>query len=140
MELPICTTYCQKITDYGYRGRCIQNGWHVSTKKQAILKDFGVISKDDWDNWGHKNSLLRVFGNIKIPGIEVTSGSLGHCIGVGSGMAISFNRSKIDRKIYVIISEGELYEGSTWEALLLAKHYNLKNLSKYSENNSKKPN
>ena len=102
---------------------------HATAAIYPILKDFGVISKDDWDNWGHKNSLLRVFGNIKIPGIEVTSGSLGHCIGVGSGMAISFNRSKIDRKIYVIISEGELYEGSTWEALLLAKHYNLKNLT-----------
>ena len=45
---------------------------HATASIYPILKDFGVISKDDWDNWGHKNSLLRVFGNIKIPGIEVT--------------------------------------------------------------------
>ena len=102
---------------------------HATSALYPILRDFDVISKKEWDNWGHKDSLLRVFGNNKIPGIEVTSGSLGHCIGVGSGMAISDKRSKINKKIFVVISEGELYEGSTWEALLFAKHYNLNNLT-----------
>ena len=83
----------------------------------------------EWNNWGHTHSLLRIFTNISIPGIDVTSGSLGHCIGVGAGMAISFKRSGQNKKVFVIISEGELYEGSTWEALLLAKHNKLDNLS-----------
>ena len=104
---------------------------HATAAVYPILKDFGVISKKDWEDWGHKDSLLRVFGNNKIPGIDVTSGSLGHCIGVGAGMAVSFNKSKVDRKVFVIISEGELYEGSTWEALLFAKHYNLKKFNYY---------
>ena len=73
--------------------------------------------------------MLRVFGNTSIPGIDITSGSLGHCIGAGAGMAINYKRKNIDKKVYVIISEGELYEGSTWEALLFAKHNNLDNLT-----------
>ena len=101
---------------------------HATAALYPILKDFGVISEKDWNDWGHKSSLLRVFGNISIPGIDVTSGSLGHCIGVGAGMAISYKRTKKNKKVFVIISEGELYEGSTWEALLFAKHYKLNNL------------
>jgi len=101
---------------------------HATAALYPILRDFGVLPKEEWENWGHKHSLLRVFGNTSIPGIDVTSGSLGHCIGVGVGMAISYKRSNLNKKIFVIISEGELYEGSTWEALLFAKHYNLDNL------------
>jgi transketolase len=102
---------------------------HATATLYPILRDFGVLPKKEWDNWGYKESLLRVFGNNSIPGIDVTSGSLGHCIGVGAGMAISFKRTNQKKKVFVIISEGELYEGSTWEALLLAKHNGLDNLN-----------
>ena len=80
--------------------------------------------------------MLRVFANISIPGIDVTSGSLGHCIGVGAGMAISYKRTQKDKQVFVIISEGELYEGSTWEALLFAKHHKLDNLTVIIDINS----
>ena len=93
---------------------------HATAALYPILRDFGVLPLEEWENWGHKKSLLRVFGNISIPGIDITSGSLGHCVGSGAGMAISYKKNKQDKKIYVIISEGELYEGSTWEALLIA--------------------
>ena len=102
---------------------------HATATLYPILRDFGVFPKSEWDNWGKKKSLLRVFGNISIPGIDVTSGSLGHGIGVASGMALSLLRKKNPRKVFTIISEGELYEGSSWEALLIAKHYNLYNLT-----------
>ncbi len=102
---------------------------HATAALYPILRDFGVLPKQEWDNWGKKESLLRVFGNTSIPGIDITSGSLGHCIGAGAGMAINYKRKNIDKKVYVIISEGELYEGSTWEALLFAKHNNLDNLT-----------
>ena len=101
---------------------------HATAALYPILRDFGILSKEDWNNWGNKKSLLRVFGNISIPGIDITSGSLGHCIGAGAGMAISYKKTKKDKKVFVIISEGELYEGSTWEALLFAKHNKLDNL------------
>ena len=102
---------------------------HATAALYPILRDFGILPQKEWDNWGHKKSLLRVFGNTSIPGIDVTSGSLGHCIGVGAGMAINFKKTGQNKKVFVIISEGELYEGSTWEALLLAKHYKLDNLN-----------
>ena len=76
-----------------------------------------------------KKSNLRIFGNNDIPGIDVTSGSLGHGVGVGVGLAYSNRLDKKKNEVYVIISEGELYEGSTWEALLFASNYNLSNLN-----------
>ena len=54
---------------------------HATATLYPILRDFGVLPLNEWDNWGHKSSLLRVFGNNSIPGIDITSGSLGHCIG-----------------------------------------------------------
>ena len=102
---------------------------HATAALYPILRDFGVLPIDEWNNWGQKESLLRVFGNTSIPGIDITSGSLGHCIGAGAGMAIYYKYSNQDKKVFVIISEGELYEGSTWEALLFAKHNKLDNLT-----------
>ena len=102
---------------------------HATAALYPIMKDFDLIPEKEWNNWGHKHSLLRIFGNNSIPGIDVTSGSMGHGIGVGAGMAISFKRTGKNKKVFVIISEGELYEGSTWEALLFAKHYKLDNLT-----------
>ena len=109
---------------------------HATAALYPILRDFGVLPLNEWNDWGHKSSLLRVFGNISIPGIDITSGSLGHCIGAGAGMALSYKRSGIDKKVYVVISEGELYEGSTWEALLFAQHHNLDNLNVIIDINS----
>ena len=109
---------------------------HATAALYPILRDFGVLSKIEWDNWGKKKSILRVFGNKSIPGIDITSGSLGHCLGAGAGMALHYKKQKIDKKVYVIISEGELYEGSTWEAILFVKHHELENLKLIVDINS----
>ncbi len=109
---------------------------HATSALYPILRDFGVISKNEWNKWGKSKSQLRIFGNTSIPGIDITSGSLGHCIGSGAGMAISYKNNNQDKKVYVVISEGELYEGSTWEALLFAKHRELDNLTVIIDVNS----
>ena len=112
-----------------FTDRIILSKGHATSALYPILRDFGVISKKDWDNWGtSKKSKLRVFGNNSIPGIDVTSGSLGHGLGIGAGLAMSFKKDKLKNNVYVIISEGELYEGSTWETLLFIKNYNLTNV------------
>ena len=106
---------------------------HATVALYPILKHFGIIAEEDWYNWGKgKPTCLRVFGNISIPGIDMTSGSLGHGIGVGAGMAIGNPRSHV----YTIISEGELYEGSTWEALLFAAHRQIKNMTIFIDVNN----
>jgi len=107
----------------------IMSKGHATVGQYPILNDLGVISKKDWDNWGFNQSTsLKMFGNNNIKGIKTATGSLGHGIGFGTGIA--FARQKNNKKnVYVIISEGELYEGSTWEALLLLGSLKLKNVS-----------
>ena len=106
---------------------------HATVALYPILRDLGKIPQQDWENWGkNRNTCLRIFGNIAIPGIDMTSGSLGHGIGVGAGMALA----KPSSHIYTIISEGELYEGSTWEALLFVAHHGIKNLTTFIDVNN----
>ena len=104
--------------------KIIMSKGHATAGLYPILRDFKILKKKEWDNWGNKKSVLRVFGNISIPGIDMTTGSLGHGLGVAAGLAIANKK----QNIYVIISEGEFYEGSTWESLLFIKDKNLKNV------------
>ena len=108
--------------------RVIVSKGHATVALYPILADLGIIPRDEWENWGKSPSILRVFGNTDIPGIDATSGSLGHGIGIGAGYALSYRRRKSDQRVFVVVSEGELYEGSTWESLLFVKHYGLTNL------------
>ncbi len=115
--------------DKKFIDKIILSKGHATSALYPILRDFNVISKQDWNNWGtKKKSKLRVFGNNSIPGIDVTTGSLGHGLGVGAGLAYKYKKNNQKKNVYVIISEGELYEGSTWETLLFIKHYKLNNL------------
>ena len=102
---------------------------HATVGQYPILKDLLVIKKKEWNNWGIKKSFLKMFGNIEIPGIKTATGSLGHGIGFGTGIAFYAKKNKIKKEVYVIISEGELYEGSTWESLLLLSSLKLDNLT-----------
>jgi len=107
----------------------IMSKGHAASVQYPFLMRKGLIPQSDWENWGTAESSLRVFGNNGIPGIDVTSGSLGHGVGIGSGMALSDALTENNpRRIFVIISEGELYEGSTWEALLFLAHHRLTNV------------
>ena len=107
----------------------IMSKGHAAAAQYPFLVEKGFIGQDDWNAWGvSPESSLRVFGNIDIPGIDVTSGSLGHGVGIAAGMAVANRNDKIDNVVYVIISEGELYEGSTWESLLFCAHHGLSNV------------
>ena len=110
-----------------FKDKIIISKGHATVSLYPILKDYGVIQKEDWENWGKKDksSNLRVFGNTSIPGIDATTGSLGHGLGIACGMAYLYKKQNTDKKVYVVISEGEIYEGSTWEALLFAAHHQL---------------
>jgi len=103
----------------------IMSKGHAAAAQYPFLVRKGLIAEKDWDNWGVCESILRVFGNNRIPGIDVTSGSLGHGVGIGAGMALANRMENNDASAWIVISEGELYEGSTWEALLFVAHHNL---------------
>lgn len=101
---------------------------HASMVHYPVLADLGCLDRAEWERWGAGSSLLRVFANISMPGIAASMGSLGHGVGVGAGYALSYRKRGIDRRVFVVLSEGELYEGSTWEGLLFAAHHKLENL------------
>jgi transketolase len=74
---------------------------------------------------------------LKVPGIEVSTGSLGHGIGVAAGIALAFQIKKSPRKVYVLVGDGESNEGSVWETVLVAVSRNLDNLTiLYDDNRS----
>ncbi len=114
----------------------IMSKGHATAGQFPILKDLGVISKSDWNNWGtKKKSKLRIFGNNSINGISVTTGSLGHGVNVAAGLGYYYKNQKLKNKIYLIISEGEFYEGSVWEGLLFISHHNLSNIKIFIDRN-----
>jgi transketolase len=86
--------------------------------ERSLLKDF--CSKFDTKLPGHPEK--------KLPGIEANTGSLGHGIALGMGMALAAHMDKKDFKVYVVTGDGELQEGSNWEAAMSAAHYKLDNL------------
>lgn len=134
----ICTLYYTDIStlNSGYskqnRDKLIISKGHATHVVYPLLEEFGYIEMGSCALFGsenHNNGPLRVFGNIKINGIDCTTGSLGHGIGVGCGYSLSDKKlENNDHKTFVIISEGEQYEGSVWEAALFAAHYKLSNL------------
>ena len=63
-----------------------------------------------------------------MPGVEVSTGSLGHGLSIGCGMALAGNRDKMPYRVFVLLSDGECDEGSTWEAALFAPHHHLDNI------------
>ena len=107
----------------------IMSKGHATVGQYPILRDLKVIKEKEWDSWGKKKSILKMFGNNNIPGIKFATGSLGHGIGFATGIGYFAKKHKINKNIYVIISEGELYEGSTWEALLLLADLKLSNVT-----------
>ncbi len=123
--------------DSNLRDRIIISKGHAAMGLYPIFAEIDYFNKKELENYGKSDGILRIFGNISIPGIDATSGSLGHGIGIGSGMAFADKIDNLNRKTYVIISEGEMYEGSIWESALFTSHHNLTNLVVIIDRNNK---
>jgi len=92
------------------------------------LKDFFSL---EWLN-NYCTDGAQLGGHVtskNVPGVELSTGSLGHGLPYGMGIAISRKRSKSDGEVYVVMSDGECDEGTTWESALIANHYKLNNLT-----------
>ena len=101
---------------------------HACLALYCVLYHFKIINKKLLFSFGNENSLLMQHASHKVPGITVSTGSLGHGLPIAVGMALSSKLNNSKKKIIVLISDGELNEGSTWEAILFASHHKLKNL------------
>ena len=102
-----------------------------------ILADLGYFDEKELLNVGKKGSFLGSIPDPLIPGYETINGSLGHGLGVGAGMAYGLKNSNSNEKVVVLVGNGELQEGSNWEAIMFAKQYNLSNLIVIVDSNKK---
>jgi|TARA_B100001971_G_C18207198_1_gene548377 transketolase len=110
------------------RDRVIISKGHAAMILYPIFADIGFLDKDELGLFGTPEGILRIFSNTSIPGIDATSGSLGHGLGIGAGYAMAAKYDGQPSRVFVVLSEGEMYEGSTWESALFASHRELDNL------------
>lgn len=107
----------------------IQSKGHAAGGYYCCLAEAGFIPVDWLPTYQHADSKLPGHPvKHKTPGVELNTGALGHGLPVAVGLAIAAKRSGSQRKIVVLTGDGELSEGSNWEAALVAAHYNLDNL------------
>ena len=101
---------------------------HGVMAQYACLYALGWLDRNDIDSYFHDGSRLKGLSDAHVPGCEVTSGSLGHGLSVGVGLALAAARRKTGQKCYVIVGDGEINEGPVWEGMLFAAHAKLDNL------------
>ena len=101
---------------------------HGCLAQYVILEALGVLSKHDLDLYCTKSGRLGCHPDYGVPGIEASTGSLGHGLGMATGMAYADRIKGEDRWVYVVLSDGELQEGSTWEAMQMAANLKVGNL------------
>ncbi len=117
-----------KNPNWENRDRFILSKGHVSAVLFAILADLGYFPISDLNTFQKENSILAGHPDRRVPGIDVDTGSLGHGLGIGAGLALSAKMSKYDFLTFVLLGDGECYEGSVWEAAMFASHHKLNNL------------
>jgi transketolase len=111
------------------RDRFIMSKGHAAAIVYAALAEVGYLSRAELDQYGLNGGNL--FGHVTqagVPGIELSTGSLGHGLPVATGMALYGKRNDHPWRVFVQMSDGELDEGSNWEAILFAGHHGLDNL------------
>jgi transketolase len=111
------------------RDRVILSKGHGCLALYAILADKKFINISELDSVGQLNSILGGHPeSFKIPGVEASTGALGHGMPIALGMAVAAKIKKEKHNVYVIVGDGEINEGSVWEAALSAKKHKLNNL------------
>ena len=107
---------------------CLSIG-HYAIALYAALIEAGILPEDEWASYGGDDSRLPMSGMAAYtPGMEITGGSLGHGLGISVGMALGLKRKRSKSFVYNLFSDGELDEGSTWEAAMSAGSFKLDNL------------
>ncbi|MEN4713208.1 transketolase [Pantoea agglomerans] len=102
---------------------------HYAIALYAALLEAGVIPEEERETYGTDESRLPMSGMAAYtPGMEITGGSLGHGLGIAVGACLGLKQKGSQARVYNLLSDGELNEGSTWEAAMSASHWQLDNL------------
>lgn len=117
------------------RDRVVLSKGHSAAALYSVLCHFGLIDEHDLATYCSNGSLFSGHASHFLPYVEHSTGALGHGLSVAVGVAIGLKSKKIDSKVYTVVGDGELNEGSNWEALMLAGHKKLNNLFVLIDNN-----
>jgi len=108
---------------------------HGCMIQYVILEDLGIMPKGELEKYCTPEGRLGVHPDYGNPGIVASTGSLGHGLSMVVGMALAERGRRTDGIIYTVLSDGELQEGSTWEAVLMASSLKLRNVVAFVDNN-----
>lgn len=118
------------------RDRYLQSKGHSVEALYTVLADRGFIPDAELDTLGRYRSRLVGHPTRHVPGIEQNTGALGHGLAVGVGLALAGQRDGATYRVFVLLGDGELAEGSNWEAAMAAAHYRLDHLTAIVDRNS----
>ena len=111
------------------RDRFLLSAGHKCMVQYAVLAEKGYFDKSVLDTYGSLKTKIPGHPDMyKLPGVEANTGALGHGLSIASGMALSLRADGKDSRVFVVMGDGELAEGSNWEAAAVAAHYGLDNL------------
>ncbi|NLX78024.1 MAG: transketolase [Clostridiaceae bacterium] len=110
------------------RDRFILSKGHSIDAYYCVLADRGFFDRKELLTYSQFGSKLIGHPNRQIPGVEMNTGALGHGLSIGVGMALAAKMDKKDYRVFVLMGDGELAEGSVWEAAMAASNYRLDNL------------
>ena len=119
------------------RDRLVLSKGHCSPALYAALAERGFFDKEDLKSFRKIESNLQGHPDLnKVPGVDMTSGSLGQGLSIANGMAIAGKMDNKDYRVYTILGDGEIEEGQVWEAAMTANKYKLDNLCVIVDNNN----
>ena len=119
------------------RDRLVLSKGHSSPALYATLAERGFFEKEVLKTFRKIDSNLQGHPDMnKVPGVDMTSGSLGQGLSVANGMALAGKMDKKDYRVYCILGDGEIEEGQIWEACMTSSHYKLDNLCLIVDNNN----
>lgn len=131
----LATAYCHALKlrpqepEWEGRDRFLLSHGHYAIAHYAALIEAGIIVESELETYGSDDSRLPMSGMAAYtPGMEISGGSLGQGLIIGVGMALALKQKKNPAVVYNSMSDGELDEGSTWEAAMSAAHHKLDNL------------
>jgi transketolase len=110
------------------RDRFIMSKGHSAESLYCVLEEASFFDKAKLDTYGQFNSLFAGHPTLKVPGVELNSGALGHGLSVGVGMAVTAKLDFAPFRVFVLMGDGEQGEGSIYEAAMAASHFKLDNL------------
>lgn len=127
----LCMQHCPEgktCEDYNRRDRFVLSKGHVSPVYYSVLSQLGFIPKDELLSFRKLGSRLQGHPSLMCPGVEISTGSLGMGLSSACGIAMALKLDKNPANVFVLLGDGELQEGSVWEAFMQAAHRNLNNL------------